>query len=225
MLKRLTLAAFAAGLSAGIAVLLVQGLWLLPLIDLAEFLESGGDLNAYAPPQGLFAIALMDPDRLLGTFTFDTLTGVAFALMVGAAMSVGVRGDIDWKSGLMWGLGGWAAFSLAPAIGQPPTPPGAAFVDLEARQIWWWLTVSTTAAGLALVVFGHRHKYKLGLWALGAVLLVLPHAVGAPGDGDGPLLAGDLARDFAAASIFSALVFWLVLGGVLGLMLRPSRKP
>lgn len=218
MLKRLIPAALIAGLAAGVMAMAVQALWLLPLIDFAEFLESGAPVAAYAPPQGLFGVALSDPVRLWGTFTFNVLTGVAYALMLGAAISLHANA-IDWKGGLLWALGGWAVFALAPAMGQPPLPPGAVYIDLEARQIWWWLTVSSTAAGLALLVFGGPAQYKWWLRALGGALLLFPHVLGAPGEAvDIAALPGELARDFAVASIANAFVFWMAIGLVLGIM-------
>ena len=220
MLWRLIVAALSAGLAAGCVVLLAQMASVLPLIHLAEHLETGAPLAAYAPPEGLFAIALSDPERLLGTFAFDVLGGVAFALIVGAAMSYSPK-PLNWRTGLVWGLAGWAAAALAPAISQPPLPPGVTFVDLEDRQLWWVATVVATIAGLALAAFSPLKAMK----ALGAVLLVAPHLVGAPGGADDlATIPGDLARDYALASLMSTFLFWMTLGAVAGHLLGAPRK-
>jgi hypothetical protein len=65
-----------------------------------------------------------------------------------------VRGNVNWRQGLIWGLGGFVAFNLASALGLPPDLPGTEVASLEARQIWWLATVVLTSVGLAMLVFG-----------------------------------------------------------------------
>jgi predicted cobalt transporter CbtA len=73
--------------------------------------------------------------------------------------------------------------------------------------------VISTAGGLALIVFA-RHRLLKGL---GVLLLVAPHAVGAPHPGQfGSKVPGELAAEFAVASLFSAALFWTALGGIAG---------
>jgi predicted cobalt transporter CbtA len=56
--------------------------------------------------------------------------------------------DLDARRGLLWGLGGFAALHLAPAVGLPPELPGMASADLAARQPGGPLR-GATATGLA----------------------------------------------------------------------------
>lgn len=228
MTKRLFPAALMAGLTAGFVISLTQVAFLLPIIDYAEFLEMGARSVDYVAPSGPFAIAFSDPARLLGTFSFDVITGVAFALLLGAAMVFHGR-DIDWKKGLAWGLGGWAAFSLAPSIGLPPAPPGSAYVDLADRQLWWWLCVSSTSLGLVLVVFigdwagdcGWQGGWRNGWWpkVVGAGLVIFPHVFGAPLSSGTGFVPHETAFKFALISMGGTFLFWLCLGGVMGFML------
>jgi Probable cobalt transporter subunit (CbtA) len=67
-----------------------------------------------------------------------------------------VRGNVNWRQGLIWGLGGFVAFNLASALGLPPDLPGTEVASLEARQIWWLATVVLTSVGLAMLVFGPK---------------------------------------------------------------------
>jgi len=49
------------------------------------------------------------------------------------------------------------------------------------------------------------------------VLLLLPHAVGAPGtEAEAGAVPAELARRFAVAALAVSALFWLVLGGVAG---------
>lgn len=229
MIKRLFPATLIAGLAAGIVVSLTQVIFLLPLMDFAEFLEIGARSQDYVPPKGIFALAASNPERLLGTFAFDALTAIAFAMMLGGAIIISAK-PISWKSGLIWGLGGWFAFSLAPAIGQPPSVPGAAYVDLAARQLWWWFAVSSTSVGLVLLVFIGDWAGECGIWAgvrkawwpkvVGATLILLPHIYGAPQSTQmAANIPPELIRDFAFYSLVGTLAFWETMGAVLGFML------
>ena len=112
------------------------------------------------------------------TLIADLLAGIGFALLLAGAVALArLRGyAIDARSGLLWGAAGFAVFALAPAIGLPPELPGMSAAELAARQQWWLLTAAATAAGLGLVIFARPAPLRV----LGAVLLVLPHLIGAP---------------------------------------------
>ena len=45
------------------------------------------------------------------------LTAIGFALLLAAALAL--TGGAGWHRGMLWGLGGYAAFVLAPSIGLP----------------------------------------------------------------------------------------------------------
>jgi cobalt transporter subunit CbtA len=121
--------------------------------------------------------------------------------------------EVNTREGVLWGLAGFAAFSLAPAFGLPPELPGAVAADLALRQLWWIATAALTILGLGLLVFGH------GKWPLpvGLALIAAPHLVGAPHPGDGSGSAPpELAAAFAARSLVVAAIFWSVLGWACG---------
>ena len=46
----------------------------------------------------------------------------------------------------MWGLAGFAVFTIAPGLGLPPELPGVPAAPLLSRQIWWVTAVLATAA-------------------------------------------------------------------------------
>lgn len=148
------------------------------------------------------------------TVLFAALTYTGFALVLVAALAAaetvaGHRPDL--KAGLLWGLAGFAAFQLAPAVGLEPELPGTMAAALENRQIWWAGTVASTGAGLALLAFGRG----IPAWIGAIVLLALPHVVGAPElDGFSGITPPELAARFAARSLAVGLAAWLVLGAV-----------
>lgn len=144
-------------------------------------------------------------------FAALTYTGFALVLVAGfaAAESVGHRPDL--KAGLLWGLAGFAALQLAPAIGLEPELPGTTAAGLESRQIWWAGTAIATGAGLALLAFGRG----VPAWIGGLVLLALPHVIGAPElEGFSGITPPELASKFAARSLAVGLVAWLALGAI-----------
>ncbi len=234
MFRRIATAALAAGLAGGLLLTAVQSLKVLPLIMQAEVYEAAagrgaspaqahesgaqgsgaavaaeGD-EAWAPADGIERFAL--------TAFGNVLAGVGFALLLCAAASL--RGGLDWREGLLWGLGGYAAFNLAPALGLPPELPGMRSADIVERQTWWVLTAAATAGGLALIAFVPRAALK----AFGAVLIVVPHLIGAPHPMiHGPSVApAELEALFVSATLVANLLFWLSIGSVAGLMLRRS---
>ncbi len=241
MLRRVLVTGLSAGLLAGLFVAAIQIAWITPIILEAEIYESAeartgapdpasrpgtagasfvlpaaerlegpaaerleGNEGAWAPEDGL--------ERTLFTVLANVLTGVGFGLILVAAVTLSGR-YVDPGRGVLWGLAGFAVFTLAPALGLPPELPGMAAADLGARQTWWIGTVISTTGGLALIVFA-RHRLLKGL---GVALLLAPHAVGAPHPGQfGGKVPGELAAEFAVASLFTAALFWTALGGIAG---------
>ena len=73
--------------------------------------------------------------------------------------------------------------------------------------------MAATAAGLALIAFVPGALWK----ALGAVLIALPHLIGAPHpEQSGGLAPAALQRQFIVAAMAASGIFWLVLGGLCG---------
>lgn len=227
MIRLVFLTALIAGAIGGSFVSIIQLVRVVPVIYEAESYEhedadgapdqgsvdasdSGADSGSghqhgegWAPDEGL--------ERVAFTFAANILASTAFALLLTAAFAL--VGAADGHRGLLWGLAGFATFSLAPALGLPPELPGAAAAELGARQGWWLLTVITTGAGLYLI-FGRRVLWRAGI---GVVLLALPHMIGAPQPADhGGLAPARLQADFIAAVLVTNLFFWALLGTIAG---------
>jgi cobalt transporter subunit CbtA len=232
MLRAILLAAVVAGALAGVLVTGLQALRLVPLILAAETYEQGeatpehGDAgHGHAAPSAVAADEAWAPEtalqRTLATTFANLLTGIGFALLLAAALAL--TGSAGWHRGLLWGLGGYAAFVLAPSISLPPSIPGMPEAPLEARQLWWLATVVATAAGLVLLI-------RLRVWygaLLGALCLILPHLIGAPAPvaEQGPVPA-DIVHAFRSATQTTNLVFWLALGTATGFLFgRLSQAP
>lgn len=144
----------------------------------------------------------------------NIVTGIGFALVV-VAVSEFAGGIGNWRQGVFWGLAGFAVFTLAPGLGLPPELPAMPAADLMQRQIWWVATVVATAIGLALIAF----RTSAPLTVLAVVLIVAPHIVGAPQPDsfETPIPEG-LHHQFVVAVTVTNLVFWLVLGAVIGVV-------
>jgi predicted cobalt transporter CbtA len=112
-------------------------------------------------------------------------------------------------------------FAVAPALGLPPVPPGVPESDVRARQLWWVMTVAATAAGL-FVIFASGRGWISRI--AGGLLLLLPHAIGAPQAIGPQIVPAHLVRTFALASIAGNGLFWLVLGAASGFLLRRTRS-
>jgi len=135
--------------------------------DMAGMSHDEHECQCWEPADGF--------QRSAFTLLAEVLTGVGYALLLVSAFALR-GGDINWQTGLYWGLAGFAAFTLAPGLGLPPEVPGTEAAPLLARQVWWVATVAGPVAGLACLFFGRKP-----LWCLaGIALLVTPHIYGAP---------------------------------------------
>jgi cobalt transporter subunit CbtA len=144
-------------------------------------------------------------------FAILTYAGYALVLVAGYGLAGQFGRKIDVKTGLLWGLAGFAVFQMAPAMGLQPDMPGTPGADLTARQVWWFGTALATAGGLALLGYGAGVVSRV----VGVVLLALPHAIGAP---EMAVFAGvvppELASAFAARTLGVGMIAWVTLGGL-----------
>lgn len=222
MFGRILLTAVVAGLLSGFFLWGAHMVKTTPLIVAAEVYENapegGGHTHASeaeaAKPHDHPAPAApaFDFERSGLTLLADLITATGFALLLTAAISV-KGAPVDWQKGVLWGFAGYTAFFLAPSLGLPPELPGMMAADLGARQTWWFSTVAATAAGLGLAAFSPASWGK----ALGLVLIVLPHVIGAPAHVTGESnVPAELAAQFAITTAVVSGLFWIVLGGLTG---------
>lgn len=229
MIKRIARTAGFAGLLAALLLTLLQSFWVAPLILQAETYESAAPVaEAHEHAPGVAADHHHDSEawspedgwqRVLSTTGGNLVVAVGFALILAALYTL--RAPKTVVSGALWGLGGFAVFCLAPTLGLPPELPGTAAADLAQRQAWWVGTAAATAAGLGLIAFAHNWLFK----ALGVVLLVVPHVIGAPQPEVHEMLAPEaLEAEFKVASLLTNAAFWLALGLISAwLFRRPSQ--
>ena len=237
LFQRIFFAAVLAGLAAGIGMSALQQWKVAPLILAAEVHENAEaaapvhehdatiaatvahehqhDEDAWAPQDGV--------ERIGFTVLAALLASIGFALLL-AAVSVLSGIEITARNGVLWGLGGFIVFQLAPAFGLAPELPGMPAADLAARQVWWLGTAFATGAGLLAIA-------KFRSWtaiAAAAVLILLPHIIGAPELVPQPEsgVPAHLATAFAASALSVGAVFWLTVGPLLGwLNERFARSP
>ncbi|MGH6928018.1 MAG: CbtA family protein [Dongiaceae bacterium] len=219
MFRQIVFAAAVAGLLGGLLITAMQYVSVIPLILEAETFETAAahdhdagqattgaavaEAEAWAPADGL--------ERGLYTVAANVLMAIGFALVLAAGFAL--TGHAGWRTGLYWGMAGFAAFMLAPAIGLPPEVPGAEAAPLVGRQIWWLGTIAATAGGLALIFLTRSWQWI----AVGAALIVLPHLIGAPQpEHHGGLAPDSLAREFVVAVLVTGFLFWLALGALSG---------
>jgi cobalt transporter subunit CbtA len=242
MFRTIVFSAFGAGLAVCLAVSALQTVTTEPLILHAEEFEGGpppahehgtvvpalpgaemtathGDLTPVSEVPATPAVAEHQHDaegwapadgfeRIAFTMLANLVMGVAVSLMLLGAMTL--KGDpIDARRGLLWGIAAFAAVSLFPSLGLPPELPGTPAADIISRQTWWLGTAAASAVGLALLVFSRNW----GLLAVGIVLVIAPHIIGAPEppshDVDYP---GALAGEFVIASMAVSALLWSLSG-------------
>lgn len=222
-----------AGFVVGVIVMVIQQFGTVPLILKAEVFEKAAESHqgkpaARGPQQTVagghshsdheHAAEAWEPgdglERNAYTAAANVLTAIGFALLLAGFFAVrsGTTGEnVSWHEGLMWGLAGFAVFTIAPGLGLPPELPGVPAAPMLSRQIWWVSAVLATAAGLGLIVFRRSVPASIA----GLMLIVLPHLIGAPElehvDTNVP---SSLSHQFVVAVTLTSLVFWFALGGL-----------
>jgi cobalt transporter subunit CbtA len=245
MFRNLFLAALVAAICAGLATSAFQAWRVTPLIFAAESFEGGGEDAVHVHAEGTAehshdeAAATQahahDDDEWMPqdglertTFTIvsNILAAAGYALILGA-VSVVFNLPITAANGLLWGIAGYAAFTLAPALGLPPGMPGMPVADTFARQLWWAGAAISTGAALVLVA-KIRAPWALVV-ALGLVLL--PQIIAAPQAPDDPTAVPPrMTAEFVSAVLYNGAVFWAVLGLAFGraadyIATRPAALP
>lgn len=226
--RKIVFSAVIAGLVAGFVLGLIQVFLVTPTILAAETFEvtkapavsvsqhhneesstqvahHHGDSEAWAPEDGA--------ERTFSTFASNILTGVGFALLLSCIMVFSRKASV--KNSWLWGVAGFVVFFVAPSIGLTPEIPGAEAANLQGRQGWWLTTVLLTGLGLGIIVFA-QPILKAG----GAVLLAIPHILGAPlpehhgfSHPDPAVVQqlSSLAEDFVQQTAIANAIFWVVL--------------
>ncbi|HUQ36558.1 MAG TPA: CbtA family protein [Aestuariivirga sp.] len=232
MIGRLVLAALIAGMAAGFIYGGVQHVQTTPLILAAEVYETAPahDHGAAAADQATPTTAHAHEEeewapadgwpRTLSTTVSSMITGAGFALLLaGVSLLTGL--PITPKNGLIWGICGFLAATVAPGAGLAPELPGMPAGDLVLRQVWWVATIIASGVGIFLIAT----KRELIWLAAAVVLIALPHIIGAPQPltHESAVPAG-LAASFVANTIAASAVLWSLIGLFLGLALQKFGK-
>lgn len=236
MLGKIILSTLVAGLLAGLIMAGMQYVRLTPLILAAEVYETPETeaiAEANKPCVETMADMKMCNDegrpswkpedgwqRMIATTAASLLTGSGFAiLMLGLSLLVNI--PITIQSGMIWGLCGFIAISLAPSIGLPPELPGMPAADLHTRQIWWVLTIVFTSAAIYLWI-----KAKDHWWHMAAVMVAIAPQLFAPPNANKTEsnLPASLAAEFVSSSLAANLVMWLAIGFFVSLAIDRYQK-
>ena len=233
-MTRLLSSALFAGIAGGLMVALLHVFLLSPVIIEAEEYESGNKYHFAGVLEGADSghHATMEEAsdghsheateeswaaRSLRTGLSSVLTTLGYAFMLIAGFAIAERGGIEVtaRSGVLWGLAGFAAFHLATGFGLPPELPGSSAALLEQRQFWWLGTAAATIFGLASLAFGKNWLH----WGAGIVLIALPHIIGAPHPHSfGGVVPPELQGEFVTLSLGVAAIGWAMLGLLAGFM-------
>lgn len=247
IVKMLTSALF-AGSAAGLLAATLHFAFIQQNILLAEQYETGAAVHfAGSPPDAAMATHSDVPDAVTGAtahdhsthdhgatpapFTRNALTAlfsgvvyIAYALLLTAGFGVAASfgKTIIAREGILWGIAGFAAFQLAPAMGLAPELPGTVAAELFARQIWWTGTAAATATGLAMLGYGRSPAS----FATALALIAAPHLIGAPElAGFSGVAPPELAATFSARVLGVAFTVWATLGWLAGHIWQGNKWP
>lgn len=236
MLGRIILSTLLAGLLAGLIMAGMQHVRLTPLIQMAEIYETP-ETEAIAEAskpcvETMPGMKMCNDDgrpswqpedgwqRTISTSTASLITGAGFAiLMLGVSMLINI--PISKNNGLIWGVCGFIAVSLAPSIGLPPELPGMPAADLTSRQVWWVVAILATGTAIYFWIFAKDYW-----WRFAAIIFAIaPHFFApitlAKAENN---LPASLASEFASSSLAANLLMWLAIGYFVSLALDRYQK-
>jgi cobalt transporter subunit CbtA len=236
MLGKIILSTLVAGLLAGLIMAGIEFVRLTPLIQAAEVYESRESeaiAEANKPCVETMPGMKMCSDegrpawkpgegwqRTISTTTASLLAGAGFAiLMVGLSLLTAI--PITKQNGMIWGICGFIAVSMAPSIGLPPELPGMPAADLHQRQIWWLSTILATGAAIYLWI-----KAKDVWWRIAAVIIATTPQFFAPiiAAKIESNLPSSLAAEFTSSSLAANLIMWLAIGYFVSMALDTYQK-
>jgi cobalt transporter subunit CbtA len=241
--RSIVFSAALAGVVVGTAVTAAQMVGTAPLIQQSEVYERKAEAPTAASPAAAAAtpaghnhashdhaaaahdhVAAWEPapglQRNAFTFGANILTAIGFGMLLTGIFALRGR-PVEWREGLLWGLGGFVVFTVAPGLGLPPELPGMPVADLTLRQSWWIGTAAATAAGIGLLTFRRE------AWAatLGLGLIALPHLIGAPQAAEAHSdVPRALLHHFVVAATVTSLLFWALLGVASSLAFRKMSR-
>jgi len=222
MFARMFYASCIAGLLCGVLLTAIQTASVVPIILAAEGFEpsetattseakakakihvhsdghSHDHGDGWAPADGF--------ERTFWTTVSNVGTAIGFSLLLIGILAW--RNTVSLPQGLFWGGVGFAVFFAGPALGLTPEIPGAFAANIVDRQLWWIGTACATGIGLSLIITVPNVPLKIA----GAVLLAVPHLIGAPHpEVTGGIAPQELADQFVLASTITNAIFWLALG-------------
>jgi cobalt transporter subunit CbtA len=183
------------------------------------------EAEEWAPANGL--------ERNGWTFVANVLHAFSMALLMFAVMGVALWRGATLRAlplALVTAAAGWLVFHFWPSIGLHAEIPGMDAARLGSRQGWWVLAAVSAALACASVA-GMRSHLR---WVVAAVLLALPHVVGAPHitadplagfQGEAQAVLRDLGTQFVWATTWISLSFWLCMGVASGLAFQRWLQP
>ena len=224
--RSIVLSAVVVGIVVGAIITVAHQFGTVPLILKAEVYEHGAKaatepsaaaredaghsqgMAAWRPEDGL--------PRNLFTGAANILTAIGFSLLLAGIYALRSH-PVTWREGVLWGLAGFAIFTVAPSLGLPPELPGVPAAPLGARQMWWIATAAATASGLSLFVFWRSITATL----LGLCLIVSPHLIGAPQLAVTHTDVPDaLSHQFVIVVTLTSFVFWVLVGSLTSIAYR-----
>ena len=160
-LRNMLFVAALAGLALGVVMTFLQLFATVPLILEAETFE----MAAPAAPDHDAAAATADAGhdhgaeewapangfpRMAFTALANLVTAIGFGLLL-VAVSEFAGGVRSWREGLVWGLAGFATFTLAPGLGLPPELPALAAGERGPPAAGWLARGAITRGRLRVI--------------------------------------------------------------------------
>ncbi|MBI37322.1 MAG: hypothetical protein CL568_07045 [Alphaproteobacteria bacterium] len=246
MLLRMVKAGLLTGFLTAVFYTFIYSVLILPIIQKAEIIEKGhisSELRIKTSDQSDKKRNLVTPSlekndekdsstqillndhyqdtlltkRFFFTFLANLILAVGFSFLIIAAFILS-NVKVGVGNGVLWGLGGYLVFTIAPSLGISPELPGTFFGDLGYKQFSWISISILTALGLWFLVF--RKSYILKM--IGILIILIPQIAlpDVTNHSTSASIPESLYGEFLINTLVSLFLFWVFLGASSGAILR-----
>jgi predicted cobalt transporter CbtA len=188
LFRRIVLLAMLSGIFSGFVYSIYQTIFILPVINQAEILESTLSGNESLQTHiNEHEIVHTGSTRLVEGFIANALLSFSLGLLLLGGMTLHYRylsrKMISWRKSLCWGISIWIVLYGMPVLaGLLPQLPGTGSKAVADRQLYWLVAAVSGLVFVLLITYGHgMQRFFAFIIPVGLLTLTISKSISFPG--------------------------------------------